>query len=1275
MTRGDAGNARVLTPYVARLVVEWLRDTPDVTYRSINGTAVFADISGFTNLTEKLARRGKVGAEEMGDVLNAIFEQLLAAAYEYGAGLVKWGGDAVLLLFDGDRHAEMACRAACEMQRVIGRIGRVRTSAGTVRLRMSIGIHTGDLDFLLVGSHFRELLLTGPGATAVAQMEKIADAGEIVVSRDTAALLEAAGAPPLGDAKGDGLLLGAGPAVPRAPNRAPVGRDVDLDHAMCATLRAHLLEGLVEPEHRNVTVSFIQVQGADELLAREGPEALTAAISHFIDACQDAVVANDVTLLSSDICEDGAKVIVISGAPRSAGDDEARVLTAARNIVDAAGVLPLKAGVNCGRVFAGDFGPSYRRVYSVVGDSVNLAARLMGKAEPGQIIATPAVLERSRTVFGTTALAPFQVKGKTEPIAASVVGAIVRGRAQSAKVDMPLVGRDIELAILLEAAAKAACGEGRVVELVGPAGAGKSRLLEELVGRVDAAVLWADGDIYGTATPYQPLHRLLRQQLGVAEDAPVGEMRTLLHDLVAGIDLALLPWLPLIGIVAGVDVPMTPEVEAIDPDVRKLRLEQVTSDWLGRLLATPTIFIFNDVHFMDEASVDLFERLADDSADRPWLLIATRRPDSQPPVRADSEVAHIELEPLDAAAAAQFVALATADAPLPNHRMQALVDRASGNPLFLKELVSRASELGDDEALPDSIEGVVASRIDRLPREHRRLLRAASVLGMTVELELLDAVLNAADASAASVFVGWDDLSEFVVPTDEGHLRFAHHLIRETAYEGLPFRRRAVLHARAADIIEQRAGSRVGEHAELLSLHSFRGERYHAAWQYSRLAGDLARTRYANADAADCYRRAVESARQITSVADTDVAEVCEALSDVYVDLGEFESAERFLREARRRTGDDTTRCARLRLKTAAQRQLTGRYPDALRWLSRGRRVVEHRDDQESLELRAKLAELYAAIRHAQGRHREAITWARRSIAEARACGDRHTQAKAIEMQNVAAAVCGQAVDEASGREALELYTELGDLRGLARAHNTLGICAYFVGRWDDALAHYVASEEAYLKIGRRFDAAIAWANQAEILLEQRRYGEAEAVLGEAMREWRATKALGEIPFGNYLLGCISSRTGRFAEAMELFAGSRRDCLALGESHEVLMIDALTAECHLLAGEAERALALATETLAAISQIDGVDNAVPLLERVRGAALVALGQTELGFGSLRASLAAARQRDADHEVAATLGALLSAGAGESDREVAQWQRDRATIVAGLGIMEPQPVGQ
>src|SRR5260370_26719244 len=133
----------LLAPYVPRLVVEWLRAAPAVTYRSLEGTRVFAAISGFTDLTERLARRGEVGAEEMSDVLNVTFEALLTAAYDYGAGLVKWGGDAVLLLFDNERHPEMACRAASEMQRTIRRVGRLRTSSGRVSLRMSIGVHSG----------------------------------------------------------------------------------------------------------------------------------------------------------------------------------------------------------------------------------------------------------------------------------------------------------------------------------------------------------------------------------------------------------------------------------------------------------------------------------------------------------------------------------------------------------------------------------------------------------------------------------------------------------------------------------------------------------------------------------------------------------------------------------------------------------------------------------------------------------------------------------------------------------------------------------------------------------------------------------------------------------------------------------------------------------------------------------------------------------------------------------------------------------------------------
>ena len=137
-----------LRPYVPRLVVDWLRTTPQTRVREVAGSLAFVDISGFTALTERLARKGRVGAEEMSDTLSAVFSGLLAIAYEDGAGLVKWGGDAVLLLYEGDGHAARAARAALRMRAALRVLGDVDTSAGRVRLRMSVGIHSGTFHVL-----------------------------------------------------------------------------------------------------------------------------------------------------------------------------------------------------------------------------------------------------------------------------------------------------------------------------------------------------------------------------------------------------------------------------------------------------------------------------------------------------------------------------------------------------------------------------------------------------------------------------------------------------------------------------------------------------------------------------------------------------------------------------------------------------------------------------------------------------------------------------------------------------------------------------------------------------------------------------------------------------------------------------------------------------------------------------------------------------------------------------------------------------------------------
>ena len=181
--RAFVGQGDALKPYVPRLLIEWVHNSPELPYRQVEGSLAFVDISGFTALTERLARRGKVGAEILRDTMDGVFNALLDEAYLWGAGLIKWGGDALLLLFDGPGHEARAARAAWEMQRTIERVGRLRVGSDTVTLRMSIGVTTGPIDFFTAGSVHRELLVVGPIATETAEIEAVADAGEIGLSR------------------------------------------------------------------------------------------------------------------------------------------------------------------------------------------------------------------------------------------------------------------------------------------------------------------------------------------------------------------------------------------------------------------------------------------------------------------------------------------------------------------------------------------------------------------------------------------------------------------------------------------------------------------------------------------------------------------------------------------------------------------------------------------------------------------------------------------------------------------------------------------------------------------------------------------------------------------------------------------------------------------------------------------------------------------------------------------------------------------------------------
>ncbi|MGH2728176.1 MAG: adenylate/guanylate cyclase domain-containing protein, partial [Actinomycetota bacterium] len=237
---------QLLRPYLPRILIQWLAEDPEGTHRRIDGSIAFVDISGFTRLSERLARRGKVGAEELADAIGTCFARLLGVAYGNGGGLIKFGGDALLLLFTGPDHPVKAARAAVGMRRALREIGSISSAAGRVRLRMSVGVHSGSFDFFLTGASHRELIITGPAASETVLMESTADAGEIVVSSATAAAL-----PPgvVGDAKGPGFLLRKEPggiSAARPDPESSVGVD-ELLMAIPAAIREQVLAGLNEP--------------------------------------------------------------------------------------------------------------------------------------------------------------------------------------------------------------------------------------------------------------------------------------------------------------------------------------------------------------------------------------------------------------------------------------------------------------------------------------------------------------------------------------------------------------------------------------------------------------------------------------------------------------------------------------------------------------------------------------------------------------------------------------------------------------------------------------------------------------------------------------------------------------------------------------------------------------------------------------------------------------------------------------------------------------------
>lgn len=1165
------------------------------------GTMLFADISGFTRLTERLARQGKVGAEEVVTSISRIFEGLLCSAGD-DPDVLKFGGDALVMFFDGPDHARRACHSALRMQRRLGEIGRVEHSSGMVRLRMSVGVHTGRFHFFLCGGEHLELHVLGQAVTTMVAAEETAEAGQVLVTPATAEALVGARFGPSTEA---GSVVRSVPPPTPCPRAEPTETD-QLDRLLPPPLRGRLDH--IESEHRRATVAFAQFGGIDLLLAESGPAEAFSRVQALTAAVMEALETYGVLLTATDIGTDGGKFMMTAGVPDATGDEEARMLRVARAIVEADCGLAVRIGVNTGNVFVGAVGAIFRRTYATMGDTTNLAARMMGRAPWGGVLATNAVLEPVRERFDTDPVAPLTVKGKARPVSAELVRGTKAVAAPVPAESAPLVGRRSELKTLTSALAEARAGRGRVVELVGVQGVGKTRLVNELAHHAEGFTWIATaGEPFEQTSPFYSARTLLRRVLSIPADTAPDAAGALLAAAVHRHAPHLIRWLPLIAVPVGASAEDTPEATDVAPRYRRNQTNQVVAELLEAVVSGPAVLMIDDASLLDDASAELIAGLLGRISVLPWLGLVVREEDRRGLHSGRGyDATLVELGPLDGDDSADLARWLAEQNPVPPHLLPEVVERAAGNPLFLAQLVAAqtASSQGERPAeLPHSVEAIVATRIDALRPDDRRALRYLSVLGDRITPELLDATLGELGISRQQAD-RWSRLSDFIV-TDENQVSFRTPLVRQVAYEALSYARRRELHGRVADALAGRP-----ERRDQLPLHLYRAERWGEAWVAAVAAGDRARLAGANAVAGELYDMALTATRHLELPA-PEVHRVARCAGEVWEQAGVAERALAAFSLAVATSADPIDRLLTTG-RRAGVHESAGRYPQALR--------LYHRALTDAAQLPpgaarsrclARLHAGYASTRLRQGRLPDAINHALAAAADAEAAGDRETLAYTHHLLDRAYSGSGDRDAAAHHRDAaLPLFAELGDLAAQGTVLHDLGDDAQRLGRLDEARWMYEQSRQVRTRAGDVVRVAASINALGEVMLAQNEPRAAGLLFSDALRMWRGTRSPEGVAVATSNLGAAWLDQGRPQEALSHLEESRQVASAIGAAKILTVTKLRLARVLASLGRWVEAWEAATDVLGG----DAGPDLVATARKVRAQALAATG------GNARAKL-------------------------------------------------------
>ncbi len=676
----------------------------------------------------------------------------------------------------------------------------------------------------------------------------------------------------------------------------------------------------LEGERKQVTALFCDIANSTVLANRLGPEGMHALLNQFFELALTEVHRYEGTI--NQFLGDG--FMALFGAPIAHEDHARRAALAALDIqkelrrlmARADRSIQVRMGLNTGLVVIGAIGDNLRMDYTAVGDTTNLAARLQQLAEPNQILVSESTHQTVEGYCNTNFLGEMPVKGIPEPVRAWEV---LSGRGSRTRLEIeaesgltPFIGRERELMLLEQCYEKARSGQGQMVFIVGEPGIGKSRLLLEFHRRLGSEAGWLEGHSvsFGWSIAYHPLIDLLKRNFQIEENDTEDIIIAKVERSVLELGEDLRPVMPYLRYLLAVD-PGDAKVQSMNPQLRRVEI----FDALRRLTLRaaefrPQVVVFEDLHWMDQATEFYLRFLTDSIPAGRVLCIFTYRPGYINPIEDRTFQSRIALDNLSSDDSVKVATSILSVNRLPQALQALIVDKAEGNPFFVEEVVKTLRETGvirrsedswilakapDEVLIPDTIQDVIMARIDRLQEAPKKTLQLASVIGRTFTYRLLDRMseVRGQTESCLQELKALELIYEKDIFPELAYI-FKHALTQDVAYNSLLVRQRRRLHGLIARAIEELYADRIAEQYEILAYHFANGHEWEKTLEYFLKAAQKAVQSFANREALDFYDQALKIAGRLEDAVDIKTRiTIHQAKSDIYLLLSDFELARR----------------------------------------------------------------------------------------------------------------------------------------------------------------------------------------------------------------------------------------------------------------------------------------------------------------------------------------------------------------------------------------------